>query len=356
MTMKRRNCRFFGQMMIIGMLIISFSLSASAADIDILACPEGCTTLAISMYLSREIQKSDPEFHLNPKATEGYLYNLAEMGRNSALWKTTVFGINDDVLIFAPQGGKEPFTKFFPQVNAKFRFLYGILWEVTGHYFITTDPKLKTYSDFKGKKLGLGLVTQSDWGMNPTLDLKYGYNISHENAELFYPGPAKLGKALLNGEVDAIVAGLGAEPNFKSWLPSLILSELEKSDKALYYIGQEAAAGEKINESLKTSYIPITIPAGTLPRQPRPLNTLVDGNYHACHESFPEDLAYKLVKFVAKIGPKARLEAGIWQTWSPEMMVAGLSEDNTHPGAIRAYKELGWWELIKKFKPANLPK
>ncbi len=54
---------------------------------------------------------------------------------------------------------------------------------------------------------------------------------------------------------------------------------------------------------------------------------------------------------MAKLGPKMKLEAGIWQTWSPEMMVAGLSEDNTHPGAIRAYKELGWWELTKKFNP-----
>ncbi|QTA80978.1 Uncharacterized protein dnl_32960 [Desulfonema limicola] len=37
------------------------------------------------------------------------------------------------------------------------------------------------------------------------------------------------------------------------------------------------------------------------------------------------------------------------------MMVAGLSEENAHPGAVRAFKELGWWDLTKKFKPASLP-
>jgi len=30
-------------------------------------------------------------------------------------------------------------------------------------------------------------------------------------------------------------------------------------------------------------------------------------------------------------------------------MVAGLSEENASPGAVRAYKELGWWGLRKKW-------
>ena len=31
------------------------------------------------------------------------------------------------------------------------------------------------------------------------------------------------------------------------------------------------------------------------------------------------------------------------------MMLDGLSEDNVHPGAKKAYVELGWWDQHKKY-------
>ena len=34
----------------------------------------------------------------------------------------------------------------------------------------------------------------------------------------------------------------------------------------------------------------------------------------------------------------------------------GISFENTHPGAIRAFKELGWWDLRNDFSPIKLPK
>jgi len=61
------------------------------------------------------------------------------------------------------------------------------------------------------------------------------------------------------------------------------------------------------------------------------------------------------VKQVAKFGPKMGELHGLWKVWSPELMVDGLSEENTHPGAIRAYKELGWWDLRKQFTPVTYP-
>lgn len=42
----KRICRFFGWMMVFGIIL---SVSASAADIDILACPEGCNMAALTV-------------------------------------------------------------------------------------------------------------------------------------------------------------------------------------------------------------------------------------------------------------------------------------------------------------------
>lgn len=337
-------------------LIMGYSLSALAVDVDVLVCPEGCGALMSDLYISKEIKTVDPDIHFKVETTGGYLYNLIEMGQNSARWKNTIFAVNDDILSFGPKGGKHPLTKFIPQpINASFKLLYGFYWAITGHFFVTLDPNLKKFSDLKGKKLGVGLLTQSDWGMNATLDLEYGYGITPENTEIFYLGPAKLPGPFLNGELDAIVAGLGTGPGFTDWFPTNIFRPLKKSGKKLYYIGHDPGVCDKLNAELNTSYIPVEIPPKVLPHQTAVLHSVTDRDFKACHKSFPEDLAYRLVMAAAKIGPKMKLTVGLWQTWSPEMMVAGLSDQNAHPGAIRAFKELGWWDLRKKFKAAVLP-
>lgn len=327
-----------------------------AAEIDVLVCPEGCGILVSDLYISKEVKNVDPEITFNPVATGGYLYNLVEMGKNRDRWKNSVFACNDDTLTYGPKGGGHPFTKFIPEpVNEKFKLLYGFYWGTTGHYFITLDPKLKKISDLKGKKIGVGFLTQSDWGMNPTLDLEFGYGITDENTTIKYLGPAGLAKPFLAGELDAIVAALGTGPGFRDWLPAAIFRDLKRSGKQLYYIGHDSGIGKKLNTELAASYIEVTIPKRTLPKQTEDIHTIADRDFKVCHESFPDDLAYRLVMIAAKIGPKMKLNVGLWQTWSPEMMVAGLSEANAHPGAIRAFKELGWWDIRKKFKPAVLP-
>lgn len=335
--------------------VMACSSRAFATDVDVLVCPEGCGILLSDLYIAKEIGKIDPDLKFKPLATGGYLYNLNEMGRDPGRWKNTIFAVNDDTLNFGPLGGKHPFSKFIPEpVNENFKLLYGFYWGTTGHYFITLNSDLKKFSDLKGKKLGLGLITQSDWGMNPTLDLEYGYGITSENTTVSYLGPAKLAKPFLNGELDAIVAALGTGPGFREWLPSNIFRDLKKSAKKNFYIGHDPGTGDRLNEKLNTSYITVNIPQGTLPGQTEPIHTIADRDFKVCHESFPRELAYRIVKAVAKIGPKMRLSVDLWRTWSPEMMVAGLTEKNTHPGAIRAYKELGWWKIRKTFKPAIL--
>jgi hypothetical protein len=58
---------------------------------------------------------------------------------------------------------------------------------------------------------------------------------------------------------------------------------------------------------------------------------------------------------VAKVGAKMKELHPLWKIWSPELMLHGLSEENAHPGAIRAYKELGWWGMQKKFPAVTYP-
>jgi TRAP-type uncharacterized transport system substrate-binding protein len=145
---------------------------------------------------------------------------------------------------------------------------------------------------------------------------------------------------LIDGKVDAVVMGMGAEPFLKEWLIAGPMRNLEASGRKIYYIGMEPEVIEKLNKQFETSYLSITVPPGTLLYQTEPLKVGADRGYKAAHESLPEELAYKIVKAVAEFGPQMKDLHGLWKIGSPELMVAGLTETNANPGAVRAYKEL----------------
>lgn len=323
--------------------------------VTILLCPLGCGPLGGDTVLGGLVARKDPSLIFRAQETPGYMYNIREMNANKRRWKNTMFGIEDDILNFAPLGGKGPFKEFFPKpLTEKFMLLYGEAFWVQGHMWVTFDPKLKKIADLKGKKLGIGLRTQSDWGFNTRIDLEFGYGITPKNTRIFHLGPAKEVEELLDGKVDAIIMGLGAEPLYKNWLIVGPLRNLEAAGRKIYYIGMECEVLEKLNKKFGTSYLCIDVPPGTLPYQTEPLTVGADRGYKAVHETFPEDLAYRVVKAVAKYGPQMKKLHGLWGIWSPDLMVCGLTETNTNPGAIRAYKELGWWDLRKKYTPVRL--
>jgi TRAP transporter TAXI family solute receptor len=363
MPSRRMQMNFIILSLIIALPLIIGSGATSVAAaaekptvVSILLCPLGCGPLEGDTILGGLIARKDPSMILRPQETPGYVYNIREMDMNKARWKTTVFATEDDIIGFGPYGGTKEFKEFLPQpITAKFKLLYGEAYWTQGHWWVTFDPSLKTVSDLKGKKLGLGLRTQSDWGLNARIDLEFGYGINPDNTKIYHLGPAKEVEEMLDGKVDAVVMGMGTEPFFKEWLIAGPMRNLEASGRKLYYIGMEPEVIEKLNKRFNTSYITVEVPPNTLPNQPESFTTAADRGYKAVHESFSEETAYKFVMAVATYGPEMKGLHGLWRIWSPELMVGGLTEENTHPGAIKAFKELGWWDLRKKFKPVQLP-
>ncbi len=358
MAIKKTKLSFLS--VVIGLIVaLSFTVGTprtAEAKIDIitiLLCPLGCGPTEGDTILGGLIAREDPTFLLRAQETPGYTYNLREMATNPARWDSNVFGTNDDTLNFGPLAGQPPFDEFLGQepLKEKFMLLYGEAWWTQGHWWVTLDPNLKSIADLKGKRLGIGLRTQSDWGMNARIDLEFGYGITPENTRIHHLGPAKSVEELLAGKVDAIAMGMGAEPTFTEWLIVGPMRTLEASGRKLYYIGIEEEILDKLNEKFGTAYLPVPVPANTLKDQDEEFIAGADRGYKAAHHTFPEELAYRLVMAVAKHGPEMRELHGLWRIMSPELMLHGLTETNTHPGALRAYKELGWWDD----RPTELP-
>jgi TRAP transporter TAXI family solute receptor len=329
--------------------------AAQKVSVPLLLCPAGCGPDQGDTILMVQMIKEGSPVTLLPQETPGYMYNIREMLKESN-WKRTVFGTEDTLIQLALKWGGTPEAKeFLPErVPIRFKLLYGEMWWPIGKFFVTFDPRVKAPADIKGKRLSIGLRGQSDWGYFPRLVLE-AYGIGPQNVDLRHLTPAQLTQQLIDGSTDVGVTVFGMEPNRKEWMIGGPLRQLEASGKPLRYVSVDKEAIDRVNKKYGTTFIHVVIPAGTLPKQTEPLGTGINRGMKAVHPSFPDDVAYQIVMAVAKLAPKLRDLHVLWKIWSPELMLAGLSDENVHPGAKRAYVELGWWDKHKNFPPMTYP-
>jgi TRAP transporter TAXI family solute receptor len=317
----------------------------------------GCGLPATQTALAAQMARAGSDVLPAAQETPGFMYNIRAMADESN-WKKVVFGTEDTVIQAAFHGGSPELQKFVPKpIPIKFKLLYGEGLVAQGKFFVTFDPDIQSIADLKGKRVALGLPTQSDWGMTASLLLEHAYGITPENTDIRHVTPPVMTQQLIDGTTDAALMALITNADGNIWWTNSLTSKLDASGKTIRYLPVTEEAIDTINEKFDMTLLKIKVPAGSLPDQDKEL--LVGGNriYEAVHPSFPEDVAYKLVKAVAEFGPKLRESGqGIWRFWSPTNMVAGLSEENAHPGAIKAYKELGWWENRKNYEPVTYPK
>lgn len=323
--------------------------------IPVLLCPFGCGPMAGDTVLMNQMIQAGVPVTLLPQETPGYMYNVREMAQKKH-WKRTIFSTEDTIIQLGFWGGTPELKEFLPEkVLIKYKLLYGEAWWGQGKFFVTFDPEIKSVADLKGKRISLGLRGQSDWGVFSRLFLEHGYGINPENSDIRHMTPGALTQQLIDGTTDAAVTPFGTEPNLKAWLIPGPLRQLEAVNKPLHYLGVDKEVVDKVNKKFGTTWLHLTLPAGTLPKQTAPLSVAVNRGFKATHPDFSEENAYELVKAVAKLGSKMKELHPLWSIWSPELMIHGLSEENVHPGAKRAYVELGWWDKHKQYPAVTYP-
>jgi TRAP transporter TAXI family solute receptor len=340
--------------------LLGAGISRAVDPLPVLLCPFGCGPTEGDTILMNQMMTSGSKVALLPQETPGYMYNILEMS-NESKWKRFLFSTEDTIIQLAYNGGSPELKEFIPKpVKIPFKLLYGEAWWGQGKFFGTFDCSLKSIADLKGKRISLGLRGQSDWGVFSRLFLEHAYGITPQNADIRHMTPGQLTQQLIDGVTDAAVVPIGAEPNFKSWIIPGPVRQLEAASKAsgkkICYLGVTKEDVDKVNKKFGTTFLHATLPPNTLPGQDQPLQVGFVRGFKAAHPDFPEDKVYELVKAVATIGPKMKELHALWKIWSPELMLHGLSEENVHPGALRAYKELGLWDKHKNFPPVTYPK
>jgi TRAP transporter TAXI family solute receptor len=352
----RLNPKLFGLAAV--SVLISLPLRAAAETpviVPILTCPFGCGVIEGNTIFGNLMAKEGESLIIAPQETPGYMYNIQEM-KKEKYWTTTIFGTEDAIVQLAMQGGSPELKEFLPEpVPIEFKLLHGEALWAQGKFFITNDPGIRTVADMKGKRISLGLRGQSDWGVFSRLILEHGYGITPENSDIRHLSPPVLTQQLIDGTTDVAVSGYGTEPSQQYHLITGFLRKLEASGKELHYVPIDQEAIDRVNEKLGTTFITKTVAAGTLPFQDEDLLIGFVRSYKVVHPDFPEDVAYRFVMAAHRYAPQMKDLNALWGMLTPEMMVDGLSEDNTHPGAIRALKELGIWEMRKNYVPVTFP-
>ena len=328
-------------------LFASFTGLKAQNIVAILTCPMGCGVMEGNTIFGTMMAKAGEKLIVAAQETPGYMYNVRAM-QEKRRWKKQVFGTEDVIIQLALQGGSPELKQFLPKrIPIKFKLLHGEGYWAQGKFFITTNPNIKTIADMKGKRISIGLVGQSDWGVFPYLFLKYGYGIDESNSDIRRLNPGGLTQQLIDGTTDVAVSGYGTDTTQNAHLITGPLRKLQASGKKLYYIPMDKSAIDKVNKKFGTTFVSLNIKAGTLPGQEKDFISGFNRGYKAAHPDLPDDIAYQFVMGMHKHAPPMRKISKVFEIMTDAQMTDGLTEENTHPGAIKAFKELGIWDKRK---------
>ncbi|MEQ8397838.1 TAXI family TRAP transporter solute-binding subunit [Thalassobaculum sp.] len=192
------------------------------------------------------------------------------------------------------------------------------------------DAKIVNFEDLKGKRVNIGNAgsgTRSTWEV---IEKAMGWQRSDLKlaAEL---KSAETGQALCDNKIDAYFWLVGH--------PAALVQETVSTCEANLVNVTGPAFDKLVSEN--PYYRHATIPGGMYPGSPNDTNSFGVGATFVSSANVPDDVAYVVAKAVmSNIDDFKKLHPAFANLKAEEMVKAALSAP-LHPGAAKAYKELG---------------
>ena len=307
--------------------------------ISILISPAGSGPYEAFAVMQTRAKENHPWLRPIAVETPGFNYNVKYFAETPSLWQNTVIG-SGSVLEWAAKTGLKPYYPDPLKAADDYRII-GVMG-VTGVVFVTTDPKIVKFDDFAGKRVATGLITQNEWGMYPRMILE-GTGMAKKLKALNMLGTDPNVEALLDGRADVSTIVMFSSDGFKHTIQPSPFKLLEASKRPFHYVSVPEATINDYNKKTGAGFHIRKYPPNTFPNQPNEITTF--GNYllMSAHKSLPDDLAYELTKLWVKMGPVVAQYNAMGKIWDAQSLAtaARLTPAAVHPGAMRAYKELG---------------
>lgn len=308
---------------------------AEATTVRMMVSPSGSGPYNAFATVQTHMAEFSDSIRLSVEETPGFNFNVKYMATHPDRFGDTVFGTGS-VLNWAASTGQKPFYPEALEVMKDFKAV--MVLGLTFNTWVTMDKSINTPKDFAGKRVGIGLLTQNEWGMHQRMLLdEWGF--TDGLASLDTLGPGQNIEALLDGRTDVgTLFGLTSADG-KITVVTGPHRQLEASNRDWHYVQVPA----EMTESSKAPFRVVRYEPNTLPNQPEPVTLFGDLLMISAHESLPEEIAYELVRVFVEHGEQIKQYHGFLKPLTNDTMsfMASENPDFFHPGSLKAFRELG---------------
>ena len=261
------------------------------------------------------MNEADPTLAIEPRNTKGSNENIPLLEAGSL-----------DIALVAGEPSYEAFMGIGrPATRLK---ILTAMYSSPGMFVVRADSPYKTIRDLVGKPVafgarGSGLPILSRYLLDG-LGLKQDEDFQSIYLDRAGDGPAMV----LDGRVAALWgAGIGW-PGFKT---------MSESPGGARFIAPDADEIARI--SAKHAFLkPLTVPAGSYPNQPAPINSLGSWSFVLARENLPDDVAYRLAKSLhGAESPLCKKLPQACETTAANTVAAAPSVELIHPGVLQIF-------------------
>jgi TRAP transporter TAXI family solute receptor len=264
------------------------------------------------------VNKALPDVNITAEFTQGSTENLRLIDQD----KMQLAIITPQIGVYAREG-----QRMFKGKKIEFRVLARLL--PNANIWVTlADSGIKSFSDFKGKKIGVGPAS-GGLGVNARSQLTANGIDYKKDIKPLFMGAGEMAEALKDGA--AKVSYLTEE-----------LAQMVTATHDIRIISWEEAPLKKFLTE-NPNYSKYVIKANTYKNVDYPVVTVDNGVQLICKADMDEELAYQITKAVlenidciARIYAPAKAMSSEW--------AANKLGNPYHSGSIKYYKEIGVWD------------
>jgi TRAP transporter TAXI family solute receptor len=265
------------------------------------------------------MNETDPTLAIEPRNTKGSNENIPLLE-----------GGKLDIALVAGEPSYEAFMGIGrPATRLK---ILTAMYSSPGMFVVRADSPYRTIRDLVGKPVafgtkGSGLPILSRYLLDG-LGLKQDEDFQSIYLDRAGDGPAMV----LDGRAAALWgAGIGW-PGFKT---------MSESPGGARFIAPDA--GEIARIKAKHAFLkPLTVPAGSYPNQPTPIDSLGSWSFVLAREDLPDDLAYRLAKSLHTAeSPLCKKLPQACETTAANTVAAAPKVELIHPGVLKYFREIG---------------
>jgi TRAP transporter TAXI family solute receptor len=264
------------------------------------------------------INKAYPKVNITAEFTQGSTENLRLISQD----KMQLAIITPAIGVYAREG-----KRMFKGQKMDFRVLARLMPN-SNLWVVLADSGIKKFSDFKGRKIGVGPAS-GGLGVNARSQLTAnGINYKKDIKPLFL-GAGDMAEALKDGAIEA--AYLTEE-----------LTQMVATTEDIQIVSWEDGAHKAFLKK-NPNYGRYDIPAGKYKGVDYPVLSVDNGIQFICHAGMDEETAYNITKaLMENVNCIAQIYAPA-KAISAKLATSKLGNPY-HPGAIRYYKEIGAWQ------------